>query len=133
VKPQYTGTWRITEMESWDEEYVNLVGPGHLTIEQDGSGSMRFGAVDVGLDCRVDNTETTQKINFTFQGFDEGDPISGRGWATISGSEMTGRIHFHNGDESGFKAVKTKLHRVPFRDAPKGGCPDLSWRLDDYS
>lgn len=69
---------------------------------------MRFGAVKADLDWRVEDTKSRQKLEFTFEGFDEGDPVSGRGWATISGPEMTGRICFHDGDESGFKAKRKK-------------------------
>jgi len=32
VKTQFIGTWFISEMESWDADYINLVGPGHLAI-----------------------------------------------------------------------------------------------------
>jgi len=95
-------------MESWNADYINLVSPGHLTFDPEGSGSMQFGAVNVDLDWRVQDIRSEQKLEFTFEGFDEGDPVSGRGWATISGPEMTGRIYFHDGDESGFKANREK-------------------------
>jgi hypothetical protein len=112
VKTQYIGTWYISEMESWDADYINLVGPGHVTIGRDGSGFMQFGAVEADLDWRVDDAGGIQRLEFTMQGFDEGDPVSGRGWATTSGPEMTGRIYFHRGDESGFTAVREKRRRA---------------------
>jgi hypothetical protein len=108
VKTQFIGTWFISEMESWDVDYINLVGPGHLAIDPKGVGSVRFGAVDADLDWRIEDIRSGQKLQFTFKGFDEGDPVSGRGWATISGPEMIGRICFHDGDESGFKANREK-------------------------
>jgi hypothetical protein len=119
VKPQYVGTWRITAMETWDADYINLVGPGHLRIDRDGCGFMQFGAVEAALDCRVEDVTSKQRLEFTFQGFDEGDPVSGRGWATVCGPEMTGRICFHQGEESGFTAGKEKQGGAPARSTPK--------------
>ena len=49
TKSQYTGTWHITEMEGWDADYINLVVPGCTSIDRDGHGFMRFGAVEADL------------------------------------------------------------------------------------
>jgi len=119
VKPQGIGTWHITEMEGWDADYINLVVPGYVSIDRNGHGFMQFDAVEADLDCRVEDVAGIGRLEFTMQGFDEGDPISGRGWVTVSGSEMTGRIFIHHGDESGFKAVKTSPANVRSTSAPK--------------
>jgi hypothetical protein len=50
-KSQFAGVWRITEMEQWDRDYIDLHGPGFIKFEKGASGTMRFGAVEVGLDC----------------------------------------------------------------------------------
>jgi len=71
MKPQYTGTWRITKMDTWDSEYINLVGPAYLRINREGGGFMQFGAVEATLDCRAEDTGNDQRMEFTFQGFDE--------------------------------------------------------------
>jgi len=108
MKPQFVGRWRLTEMEAWDSDYINLTGPGYLKIDRDGGGFMQFGAVEAALDCRAEDMGDKRRLEFSFRGSDEGDPISGRGWATVSGDEITGRIYFHQGDESGFIATKDK-------------------------
>ena len=42
---------------------------------------------------------------FTRQGFDEGDPVYGRGWAALGTAErLVGHIFIHNGDDSRFVA-----------------------------
>ena len=107
IKPQFIGSWRLTEMEAWDADYINLTGPGYLKIDREGGGFMHFGAVEAALDCRVEDIDDKHRLEFSFQGFDEGDPIFGRGWAIVSASETTGQIYFHHGDESGFTATKT--------------------------
>ncbi len=47
-----------------------------------------------------------EMVEFTFVGFDEGDEVTGRGWARRQGARLTGRIVFHQGDESGFAATE---------------------------
>ena len=46
---------------------------------------------------------------FTWDGNDEMDPAQGRGWAALNGDEIEGRIYFHQGDDSPFKAKKTGI------------------------
>jgi hypothetical protein len=81
-----------------------LVSPGHITFTPDGRGELHFGAVDVSLNWRVD--ATGNRVDFGFEGFDEGDEVSGTGWAELNGGKLTGRIAFDLGDESGFVAEK---------------------------
>jgi hypothetical protein len=119
VKSKYTGTWRITAMEAWESDYIHLTGPGYLTLDQEGGGFLQFGAVEAALDCRTEQIASRPRLEFTFQGFDEGDPVSGRGWATVSSAEMTGRIYFHRGEESGFTAAKETPGRASARATPK--------------
>ena len=119
MKTQFIGTWFISEMESWDADYIDLVGPGHLAIGPKGVGSVRFGAVDADLDWRIEDIRRGQKLQFTFEGFDEGDPISGRGWAVVEGTQMVGHIYIHHGDEAPFKAIRTSPAKVRSASAPK--------------
>jgi hypothetical protein len=44
------------------------------------------------------------RIEFSWVGDDEGDPVSGRGWLPVDGEVRTGRIYFHAGDNSAFTA-----------------------------
>lgn len=104
MKSSFVGRWRIVEMEQWDQEFVDLVSQGHITFTRNRRGEFHFGAVDVSLDWRVD--ATGKRMDFSFEGFDEGDEVSGRGWAELKDTKLTGRIAFHLGDESGFVAEK---------------------------
>jgi hypothetical protein len=38
IRTEYVGKWRIIEMSEWDQDVVDLVAPGHLTIKADGMG-----------------------------------------------------------------------------------------------
>ncbi len=106
MKSTFIGRWRIVQMEQWDQDFVDLVAPGHLTLSAGGRGELCFGAIDANLDWRVD--AAANRVDFSFEGFDEGDEISGRGWAELNGATLTGRIFFHLGDESGFVARISK-------------------------
>jgi len=58
------------------------------------------------LDWRYD--ASIDRVDFTFDGSDEGDQVSGRGWAKTEGKQLVGQIVFHLGDESAFKAKKVR-------------------------
>jgi hypothetical protein len=36
------GRWRITEMDNWDQEAVDLVKPGFIEFDEDGLGELGF-------------------------------------------------------------------------------------------
>jgi len=89
-------------MEQWDQDFVDMVSPGHITFARGGRGELHFGAVDLTLDWRT--RDTGNLVDFSFRGVDEGDEVCGRGWAELDGDKLTGRIAFHQGDESGYVA-----------------------------
>jgi len=70
------GRWRIVEMSGWDRDAIELVEPGFIEFSEDGTG--RFGLIAV-------------------RGrLDEGDQVSGRGWASIVDGAMTTRVSGQN-------------------------------------
>lgn len=102
------GKWRIIEMDLWDAEAIELLGPAF--IEFNGrTGSFRFIAVECSMDVRSPAERTKHDAEFSFEGFDDCDTTSGRGWASLAeDGSLTGRIYFHMGDDSGFRAVPAK-------------------------
>ena len=34
----YVGTWRIIEMEQWDQDFIDLVVPGYIAFREDHLG-----------------------------------------------------------------------------------------------
>ncbi len=104
----YVGKWRITHMDEWDQEFVDLMVPGHVTIRKDGSGGFQFGAVQGEIDCRIENTGSGPVIGFTWEGSDECNSALGRGWVKVEGKNMVGHLFFHLGDDSAFTAKKMR-------------------------
>lgn len=105
----FRGTWRITEMEVWDQDAFDLLGPAHFTFDEPGFGRFRFIAVDGDMDCRSGERAGKPLVEFSWNGADENDPACGRGWAVIDGDTMSGRIYIHRGDDSAFTAKRQEL------------------------
>jgi len=82
----FVGHWRITEMEEWDADYFDMEAPAHITIRKDLTGEFQFGLVRGELDGRVASVEGLPRFEFSWSGFDENDPLSGRGWLRATSS-----------------------------------------------
>lgn len=106
MKPNpFVGPWRIVGMSGWEQDYVDMDGPGHFTFGADRSGSFQFGMVQGQMDCRLADP-SGQRIEFTWHGFDEGHELTGRGHAEIVDGELQGHLYIHLGDDSAFRAAK---------------------------
>ena len=103
---QYMGTWRIVEMEQWDQDFIDLVVPGYIAFRKDQHGAFQFDAVHGNLDYRLAPYHEAERLEFSWEGEDEMDPVSGRGWAILADGQLQGRLYFYEGDESGFVAEK---------------------------
>lgn len=102
------GRWRIVEMDLWAQEDVDLVAPGFIEFERDHMGSLGFIAVHGGLDWRDAPRDGHLGVEFSWEGFDEGDPATGCGWAVLEeDGSLWGHIFFHLGDDSAFRAERT--------------------------
>jgi hypothetical protein len=95
------GKWRLIDMEQWDQEFIDLVEPGYIAFKKSGTGEMVFGAVNLSLAWEETQRGTAE---FTFEGFDEMDEVSGRGSAGVLAGQLSGKIAFHQGERSGFVA-----------------------------
>lgn len=98
----FQGRWRIAEMNLWDADALDLVAPAFLEIGGQ-EGEMRFIAVSARLDVRYDARAGSPVAEFSWEGVDEGDPRSGRGWVAVgTAGRLVGHFYFHMGDDSGF-------------------------------
>ena len=101
------GTWRIVEMDLWDIDAIDLMEPAFVAFEGHGAGALRFVAVEGQLDWRARTQGQGDRVDFTWEGDDEGDRVSGRGWAQVDADgSLRGHIYFHLGDDSRFRAVR---------------------------
>ncbi|THJ74550.1 hypothetical protein [Candidatus Frankia alpina] len=101
-----TGRWRIVEMDLSDQEAIDLVEPGFIEFAGDGTGEFGFIAVRGWMDWRSTERDGRPLVEFSWDGDDEGDEASGRGWAALGeDGALTGHLFFHLGDDSGFRAT----------------------------
>ena len=105
----FIGYWKITEMEQWSIEYIDLIVPGFIEFERQGEqlvGQFQFGAVAGWLDCRSRKVEGDSCIEWSWEGHNDRDPACGRGFATLRNNALAGHLFIHAGDDSAFEALK---------------------------
>jgi hypothetical protein len=103
----FAGRWRIVEMDTWDNDFLNLVKEAHLTFKGAAGGAaggeIAFGARKGFLDVRYGARDGSAYAEFSWEGRDENDPACGRGWAAIGTADrLVGHFYIHDGDDSGF-------------------------------
>ncbi len=113
-KNPFSGDWRIAWMSGWDQDYVDMDVPGHISFGAGRSGSFQFGMVQAQMDCHS-GKQPAPRIEFTWHGFDEGDEMTGRGHAEIVDGELQGHIYIHLGDDSAFRAIRQLTAPKPAR------------------
>ena len=100
----YTNRWYLVKMDEWDEEFFNMDG---IQIDAEGGGRFEFGAVQSELDGKAVKVGRVERFEFSFQGFDEAEQVSGCGWITLKEDDIIeGEIRFFQGDNLGFVAEK---------------------------
>jgi hypothetical protein len=101
------GTWHITDMENWDEDYFNMEVQAYIEIDKRGSGDFQFGLVAGQIDGEVVKDQSGEKLEFTWEGNDESDAAFGSGWLKLKDKNtLEGKIKFHQGDSSLFTAER---------------------------
>jgi hypothetical protein len=116
-------------MENWDQEAVDLVQPGFIEFDDDGLGGLGFIAVTGELDWREADRDGRPGVEFSWQGSDEGDDVSGRGWTALNrDGTLEGHIYFHLGDDSAFRAER--LREGPGGRRTKHGASGPCWGGD---
>jgi len=104
---KFEGTWHITEMEMWDEDYFNMEVQAYIEINEKRLGNFQFGLVSGYLDGEVVDDNGEERFEFTWEGQDENDPVLGSGWLRFRDeNHLEGKIKFHLGDSSTFQAKR---------------------------
>lgn len=102
---QLAGRWRITDMEEWDRDAIDLVGPAFIEFTDGDSGQFSFIVVRGWMDCRAIERDGRPGVEFSWDGDDDGDRANGRGWALLMHDRtLEGHIYFHQGMDSAFQA-----------------------------
>jgi uncharacterized protein YndB with AHSA1/START domain len=106
---KYKGIWHIIEMDMWDEIYCNMEVQAYIRVGSNSLGDFQFGLVSGQIDGETVTLGNIERFEFTWDGQDECDPVSGSGWLRITGKDtLKGRIKLHLGDSSNFLAVRAE-------------------------
>ncbi|MDM8559461.1 hypothetical protein [Candidatus Parabeggiatoa sp. HSG14] len=106
---EFEGTWHIKEMSQWDEDYFNMEVQAYIEVDSHNSGEFQFGLVSGSIDGKIVKHLGKKRFEFSWDGTDENDPASGRGWLQIQSDNnniIDGEFIFFEGDESTFIAHK---------------------------
>ena len=106
IEPAFVGLWRIHWMKLWTAQALDMLGSATLRLGRGGRGEMGFVAVQAWLDCAPGVSPSV--VDFSWEGTDDGTPVSGRGWVKLDSSakHVDGHFFFHCGDSSPFKATR---------------------------
>ena len=107
IPKKFIGSWTIDETSEWEPDFLHMIETAKIEILPDGTGRLRFGCVEAEIDCEPDPSNPKEILHFSFEGSDEGDPVSGRGSVKREGARLLGHFAFHLGDRSAFKASKS--------------------------
>jgi len=98
----FVGKWRITEMEMWSQEMVDMNELGCFEFYENNQGRLVFCAVEGWLDVRV--SHRMSEMEFSWEGADSSRPVCGRGKIGFETPFIGyGTLFIHNGVESNFK------------------------------
>jgi hypothetical protein len=106
---RFLGRWRIIASDLWAREDLDEVSPAHITFSARGQGELALLVIEGDVDYRLTKRGTKPVVEFSWQGSDDGHPISGRGWAALGDGDITGRLFIHQGDDTGFTAKRESL------------------------
>ena len=93
-------------MELWDQDFVDAEVTGYFEFGPDGLGNFQFGYVSGEIDYHNTIRDGKPSVKWSWDGQDEMDPASGRGWAVIDGDRIQGVLTIHRGDKSKFEAIR---------------------------
>ncbi|WP_047154311.1 hypothetical protein [Aneurinibacillus tyrosinisolvens] len=103
------GVWHISEMEMWDQDYVNIEVRAHITIRAGLTDHFQFGLVQGQMDGKIVEYSNGGKYEFTWEGTDEGDYLHGTGWLRMKHEDIVeGEFKIHFGDNSTFLAKRAE-------------------------
>jgi hypothetical protein len=63
----FAGRWRIVEMDTWDNNFLDLVEEAHITFQGSSDGEIVFGALTGFLDVRYGSRDGSACAEFSWE------------------------------------------------------------------
>lgn len=81
--------------------FIDAEVPRYINFADDGPGDFQSGNVRCDIDWQEVERDGEPAAEFSFEGNDEMDPMSGRGVAWRKAAKLDGMFYFYRIDESG--------------------------------
>ena len=105
----FVGNWQIYEIEKWNECSFNIGIQPYIEIDFNNQGEFQFGSVTGGLDGQIVVDAGKQRWEFTWEGSNELEPVSGSGWVRVKEPDLLeGELRIHQGSRSKFLAKRAE-------------------------
>jgi len=95
-------------MTEWDEDYIHEEVPAFIEFGEHQQGSFQFAYVRGEIDYRITTRDGEPAVEWSWEGNDDQNSMSGRGWAMLKSDELHGMIFIHQGDDSEFVADRAE-------------------------
>ena len=105
----FRGSWRIVSTDVWEPKELDDFAPAHISFGKDNHGVLSLLAISADVDYRVGVRDGEPIVEFSWEGDDDGNPISGRGWARRDARGLVGRLFIHGGDKAEFTAQRSQV------------------------
>ena len=98
----FIGRWKIVWMEMWEQDFVDLDVPGHVTFRDKEHGDFQFGYVTGDFAWSPND----HCVDALWEGNDEMDFAHGDIHCEIRNGVLHGIIGLFNGDRSAFRGSR---------------------------
>ncbi len=116
--PEFVDVWRIRAVGDFTRERIDAGGRAVISFDRRGYGTLKFCGIEAEMDCRYIVRPRSNVVEFSLVGFEDAEPISGRGWAhVLRTGGMTGHLFLHRGSDLPFSAIRLRqrTRRKPAR------------------
>jgi hypothetical protein len=94
----FRGRWRIVSTDVWETQDLDDLGPAQITFGPGRAGELNVIAISASVDYRVGVRDGAPIVEFSWEGDDDGQRASGRGWARPDRRGLVGRLFIHEGE-----------------------------------
>jgi hypothetical protein len=103
----FNGTWQVVSSPDFEDDYLNMRVPAHVTLWQNGDFVM--GEFEIGVQYGTLTGGVYEDfIDFDFEGNDEMEDIFGEGQATLEGGRLIFELWLYHGDEWTFECERRR-------------------------